>query len=106
MKIQHYTMFIGLIMANSAFCATKSGLSDELYEQLRKTDHRVHYESLLYDQENVWDISVVLKNTAHTPDYTGKVIAIDHKGETITIEQKKPAPPKKQKKKAAEKKGR
>ena len=60
MKIQHYTILISLAFAGSASCATKHGISEEVLADLRKT--------------------------AHTPDYSRKVIAIDHKGETITFE--------------------
>ena len=60
MKIQHYTILISLALAGGESQAAKPGMSAEMWEGLKKT--------------------------AYTPDYSRKLIAIDHKGETITFE--------------------
>jgi hypothetical protein len=86
MKTQHYTLFISFAIVSSASCATKFGLSDDLYASLQRTSHHPSYTGLVFDKENVWDTEESLRKTSHKPDYTRQVVAIDHKGETLTEE--------------------
>ena len=85
--IKYYTAFISYAMIGAAFCSTK-GLDDEIFNGLKGTAHKPHYENLTYDKENVRD-ETALRKGAHVPDYTAEVVAIDHEGETITIKKGK-----------------
>ncbi len=88
MKTKCYMLFVSFSMIGAAFGSTNIGISDELYESLRRTAHKPSYENLRFDETNVWDVKEVSQET-HKPDYTRKVVKIDHKGETLTIETEK-----------------
>ena len=63
-----------------------NSLSDEVFQELKKTSHKPSYDNLLFDRENVWDPFVNLEKSSHKPKYNEKVTGIDHKGEIIFFE--------------------
>ena len=90
MMAKYYSLLISYAMIGTAFCSTKSVLDDDLYRDLRKKAHKPCYERLAFDKENVIDEGAAVENRQHSIDYTAdEVVAIDHKGETITIKKKK-----------------